>query len=296
MTEKLCNQCPRRCGIDRDLSFGFCGTGNKIRIARAALHHWEEPCISGSRGSGAVFFCGCNLKCVFCQNSEISRGSAGKEISTARLGEIFTELQNLGAHNINLVTPTHYTRQIRKAIDSVRGDINIPIVYNCGGYESKDSLSLSADYVSVYLTDMKYFSDELSLSYSRCKDYLITAAAALEFMIKSVGTPKYDSDGIMQRGVIVRHLVLPSHRHDSIRLINYLKDNFGTDKFRLSLMSQFTPNGKLNDYPELNRRVTSFEYNSVTDTAYDLGFRDAYVQQRSSAKSEYTPPFDLTGV
>lgn len=296
MSGELCNQCPRRCGIDRDVSRGFCGTGNKIKIARAALHQWEEPCISGTRGSGAVFFCGCNLKCVFCQNSEISRGGGGKEVSSERLGEIFVELKNSGAHNINLVTPTHYARQIRTAIESVRSDINIPFVYNCGGYESIDGLSHLSDYISVYLTDIKYFSDELARRYSRCNDYFERAIAALDFMIKTVGVPKYDEDGIMQSGVIVRHLVLPSHRHDSIKLLRFLKDNFGTDKFRLSLMSQFTPNGRLADYPELNRRITTFEYSSVTDTAYDIGFRDAYVQLRSSAKAEYTPPFDLTGV
>ena len=296
MSGELCNQCPRRCGIDRDVSCGFCGTGNKIKVARAALHQWEEPCISGTRGSGAVFFCGCNLKCVFCQNSEISRGWGCKEISPERLGEIFVELKNSGAHNINLITPTHFSRQIRTAIESVKSDIDIPFVYNCGGYESIDGLSYLSDYISVYLTDIKYFSDELAQRYSRCNDYFERAVTALNFMIESVGAPKYDEDGIMQSGVIVRHLVLPSHRHDSIKLLRFLKDNFGTDKFRLSLMSQFTPNGGLADYPELNRRITTFEYNSVTDTAYDLGFRDAYVQLRSSAKEEYTPPFDLTGV
>lgn len=296
MSGELCNQCPRRCGIDRDVSCGFCGTGNKIKVARAALHQWEEPCISGTRGSGAVFFCGCNLKCVFCQNSEISRGWGCKEISPERLGEIFVELKNSGAHNINLITPTHFSRQIRTAIESVKSDIDIPFVYNCGGYESIDGLSYLSDYISVYLTDIKYFSDELAQRYSRCNDYFERAVTALNFMIESVGAPKYDEDGIMQSGVIVRHLVLPSHRHDSIKLLSFLKDRFGTDKFRLSLMSQFTPNGGLADYPELNRRITTFEYNSVTDTAYDLGFRDAYVQLRSSAKEEYTPPFDLTGV
>lgn len=296
MSDELCNQCPRKCSIDRDVSRGFCGTGNKIKVARAALHQWEEPCISGTRGSGAVFFCGCNLKCVFCQNSEISRGGGGKEISSERLGEIFVELKNSGAHNINLITPTHFSRQIRTVIESVKSDIDIPFVYNCGGYESIDGLSYLSDYISVYLTDIKYFSDELAQRYSRCNDYFERAIAALDFMIESVGAPKYDEDGIMQSGVIVRHLVLPSHRHDSIKLLRFLKDNFGTDKFRLSLMSQFTPNGGLADYPELNRRITTFEYNSVTDTAYDLGFRDAYVQLRSSAKAEYTPPFDLAGV
>ena len=291
-----CNICPRRCGADRKNSVGFCGAGIDIKAARAALHFWEEPCISGSRGSGAVFFCGCNLKCVFCQNREISAGGAGTVISLRALSEIFLKLQDLGAHNINLVTPTHYAIQIKEALSLLCEPLTIPIVYNCGGYESLESLKALKDDVAVYLTDMKYADNSLAQRYSGAADYYETAVSALKKMLLYAGTPKYDSDGIMQGGVIVRHLVLPGCRHDSIEILHRLKAEFGTSAFRLSLMSQFTPTENLQNYPELNRRITSFEYNSVLDAALDLGFSDAYIQERSSAKPEYTPPFDLTGI
>lgn len=291
-----CNLCPRRCNADRAVSLGFCGCGNEIKAARAALHFWEEPCISGSRGSGAVFFCGCNLKCVFCQNGSISRGNGGKAISAGKLGEIFLRLQSLGAHNINLVTPTHYVGQIKDALCSIPSPLTVPLVYNCGGYEAPEGLAVLKDDVSVYLTDIKYADSALSQKYSGASDYFTVAMNALKTMLSYVGTPEYNSEGIMQRGVIVRHLVLPGCRHDSINILRRLKSEFGTDSFRLSLMSQYTPSGSLKNFPEINRRITSFEYNSVTETALDLGFCNAYVQQRSSAKSEYTPPFDLTGI
>ncbi|MDO5310695.1 MAG: radical SAM protein [Clostridia bacterium] len=296
MNNDLCSICPRGCRADRDKCTGFCGVGSRIRIARAALHFWEEPCISGTRGSGAVFFCGCNLKCVFCQNIEISRGRAGAEVSPRRLGEIFLELQRQGAHNINLVTPTHYVKEIREALLCTDDALEIPIVYNCGGYELPRGLEILSDRVNIYLMDFKYASDRLAERYSRCSDYFDIALAALKYMIDAVGAPVYDNDGIMQGGVIVRHLVLPSCRHDSIELLRRLAAELGTDKFRLSLMSQFTPNGDLENFPELNRRVTSFEYKSVVEEAVRLGFSDAYIQERSSAKAEYTPPFDLMGV
>lgn len=291
-----CILCPRACGVDRSLTTGFCGQTNKIRIARAALHMWEEPCISGTRGSGAVFFCGCNLKCVYCQNIEISRGSAGAEISTPRLSEIFLELAAQGAHNINLVTPTHYTLQIAEAAEAVRGELNIPVVYNCGGYESAESLKTAAEFTDIFLTDVKYADNALAQKYSGASDYCETALAALDKMLTSAGPPKFDKDGIMTGGVIVRHLVLPSHRHHSITLLRRLKAEFGTDSFILSLMSQFTPNGALSDFPEINRRLTTFEYRSVTEAALDLGFKNAYIQERSSALGQYLPKFDLTGV
>ena len=296
MNNDLCSICPRSCRADRNRGKGFCGADSRIRIARAALHFWEEPCISGTHGSGAVFFCGCNLKCVFCQNIEISRGRAGAEVSPQRLGEIFLELQRQGAHNINLVTPTHYVKEIKRALLCAGNALEIPIVYNCSGYECSRGLEVLSDYTDIYLTDFKYASDRLAERYSRCSDYFDTAIAALKYMIDAVGAPVYDSDGIMQSGVIVRHLVLPSCRHDSIELLRRLSAEFGTDKFRLSIMSQFTPNGALHDFPELNRRITSFEYKSVVEEALRLGFSDAYIQERSSAKAEYTPPFDLTGV
>lgn len=291
-----CNLCPRKCNADRISSVGFCGATNNIKVARAALHHWEEPCISGTRGSGTVFFCGCSLKCVYCQNIEISKGSAGAEISIEQLADIFLRLQSEGAHNINLVTPTHFAIQIAEALELAGDKLTIPIVYNCGGYESKESLDAIGDYADIYLTDMKYADDTLSMRYSMAPDYYNVSLSALKTMLERVGRPTFDSDGIMQSGVIVRHLALPSHRKDSAEVLRRLKEEFGTESFVLSLMSQYTPNGRLSDYPEINRKITTFEYNYVTQTAFELGFRSAYTQERSSAKSEYTPPFDLSGV
>ncbi len=271
--------------------------GDAVRISRAALHFWEEPCISGTKGSGTVFFCGCNLKCVFCQNAEISQNAlSGAEVTTDRLGEIFLELQKKGAHNINLVTPTHYIDRIKDALLSVKDKLLIPVVYNCGGYELPDALILLDGLVDIYLTDIKYMDNTLSMSYSKAPDYFEVSKKALDYMISSVGTPQFNIDGLMEKGVIVRHLVLPNNRKDSINLINFLREAYGTDKFILSLMSQYTPYKKYKKFPELNRKVTTFEYNSVVNEAYSLGFTNAYIQERTSAREEYTPPFDLTGV
>lgn len=291
-----CDICPRHCSTDRKSTLGFCGANDLPRLARAALHMWEEPCISGSRGSGTVFFSGCNLRCVFCQNKEISIGGFGKEVSTHRLSEIFLELRDLGAHNINLVTPTPYIPQIIDAIDAVKSKIDIPFVFNTGGYDSVESIRALDGYIDIFLTDMKYFSSELSAKYSKAPDYFEKAVAALRQMLKQVGKPVTDTDGIMHRGVIVRHLVLPNCRKDSIKLLDTLAAEFPTDSFLLSLMSQYTPPEKrIDEFPELNRRVTTFEYNSVLDRALLLGFQ-GYMQDRSGATSEYTPDFDLSGI
>lgn len=293
---KNCNLCPRDCGIDRTKSVGFCGATDKIKAARAALHFWEEPCISGTQGSGTVFFSGCNLACRYCQNYDISIGGAGREITIERLGEIFLELQDKGAHNINLVTPTPYIPQIKSAIDLVRDKMHIPFVANVGGYEKPETIKALKGYIDIFLTDVKYKSSEISKNYSKAPDYFKYATDALEEMIEICGKPKLDEKGIMQSGVIVRHLVLPGCRKDSIEILQNLADKFGTESFILSLMSQYTPNGHLQDYPEINRRTTAFEYNSVIDEALRLGFDNAYMQEKSSAKAEYTPPFDLTGI
>ena len=293
---KKCNLCPRDCGIDRTKSAGFCGATDKIKAARAALHFWEEPCISGTQGSGTVFFSGCNLACRYCQNFDISVGGFGKEITIERLGEIFLELQRKGAHNINLVTPTPYIPQIKAAIDLVRDEMHIPFVANMGGYEKAETIRGLKGYIDIFLTDVKYKSSETSKKYSLAPDYFEFAIEALGEMISLCGVPQLDSKGIMKSGVIVRHLVLPGCRKDSIEILHSLTEKFGTEKFILSLMSQYTPNGHLDRYPEINRRTTAFEYNSVIDTALELGFENAYMQEKSSAKAEYTPPFDLTGV
>lgn len=294
---KECKLCPRQCGIDRTHKTGFCKAGTAPRLARAALHFWEEPCISGSRGSGTVFFSGCNLKCVYCQNYEISQGKIGKEIEISRLAEIFLELQNQGAHNINLVSPTPYIPQIITAIDSIRNEIKIPFVYNTGGYETVEALEMLDGYIDIFLTDIKYKSQVLSKKYSGAEDYFDKALAAAEKMIKICGKPAFDNDGIMNSGVIIRHLVLPGCRHDSIDILNELAKKLPLDSFILSLMSQYTPDtALLRDFPEICRKVTTFEYSSVVDTAIKLGLDTGYMQSRSSADKHYTPPFDLSGI
>ncbi len=292
-----CNLCPRMCGARRNVKPGFCKAPQLAKAARAALHFWEEPCISGSRGSGTVFFSGCTLKCVYCQNYDISEKSFGKEITTARLGEIFFELQQQGAHNINLVSPTPYIPQIIEAIDKVRDRIKIPFVYNTGGYENRDSLEMLRDYIDIFLTDIKYKSTELSAKYSHAEDYFEVALAAAQKMIDMKGAPRFDENGIMQSGVIVRHLVLPGCRKDSIDILGEVARRLPRKSFIISLMSQYTPDAKLlKKYPELCRKVTTFEYDSVIEEAIRLGLDKGYMQEHSSVGNKYTPPFDLSGV
>ncbi len=292
----LCTLCPRNCNINRNLQTGFCGAPNNPKLARASLHFWEEPCISGTKGSGTVFFSGCSLACCYCQNHAISTKGFGKEVSIERLGEIFLELQNKGAHNINLVTPTPYLPQIANAIDLVGNKIKIPFIANTGGYEKPETIAHFKDYIDIFLTDIKYKSADISMRYSKAADYFDFAISSLEQMLENVGEPIFDQNGILQSGVIVRHLVLPNCRKDSIEILSELKERFGTNKFILSLMSQFTPNEGLGEYPEINRRITTFEYESVVNHALQLGYTNAYMQEKTSAKSEYTPPFDLTGL
>ncbi len=294
--DKKCSLCPRGCNIDRHKSSGYCKSSDEIKVARAALHHWEEPCISGTHGSGTVFFCGCSLGCVYCQNHEISRGEKGKAVSVHRLAEIFTELKALGAHNINLVTPTHYTDKIIEAIDLVKSEIGIPFVWNTSGYEKIETIKSLEGYIDIYLTDMKYFGSEISKKYSHAADYFDCAVSALSEMLHQTSAPKFDQKGIMQSGVIVRHMVLPSQRLDSIAIIRELAKRFDKNRFIFSLMSQYTPNKNTESFPEINRRVTTFEYSSVIDEALRLGFDTAFMQERTSADKSYTPPFDLSGI
>lgn len=295
MSEKLlCNLCPRRCNVDRTTTMGYCGQGNTVKIARAALHYWEEPCISGVNGSGTVFFSGCSLKCAYCQNYKLSHLNFGQEISVSRLVEIFLELQDLGACNINLVSPTHFVFQIIEALKICKHKLNIPIVYNTGGYENIYTLKMLEEYVDIYLTDIKYFDDKLGRTYSKVDDYFDTSISAANEMIRQKKLI-FDND-ILKQGVVIRHLVLPGQRKDSINVLEYLKTNFGTDTFILSLMSQYTPNGFLDKFPEIDRKITTFEYNSVLDTAVKLGFKYGYMQNKTSAEEKYTPPFDLSGV
>lgn len=289
-----CKLCPRKCGADRVNGVGFCGVGDKLRVAKAYLHMWEEPCLSGTNGSGTVFFSGCNLRCRFCQNYKISAESFGAEINAERLGEIFSELQDKGAHNINLVTPTHYVPQIIAALDIAKPRLNIPVVYNCGGYESVETLKMLEGYIDIYLPDFKYGDNDIAKKYSAAPDYFQVCTAAIEEMLRQTGAPRFDGD-LLQSGVIIRHLTLPTHRFDSVRVLEEIKRRYGTENVLLSLMSQYTPFYKSIEFKELSRRISTFEYNFVADKASELGF-NGFMQERSSAKEEYTPDFDLYGV
>lgn len=287
-----CSVCPRRCNVIRvGGRLGFCSVPEEMYISRIALHEWEEPPISGTRGSGTVFFSGCNLRCVFCQNQKISRSAAGRAYSEDELIGEMLRLESQGAHNINLVTPTHYAREIVKALEKARPKLHVPIVWNSGGYESVETLKMLDGLVDVYLPDLKYFSPELSARYSSAPDYFEVASEAIQEMFRQVGEIKFDGDGLIKRGLIVRHLVLPSCRKDSIRIVEELVALLPVDKVRISIMRQFTPDfvdrGK---YPELARRVTSFEYDSVVRRAHELGFK-GYTQGADSASAKYTPDF-----
>ena len=284
-----CTLCPRRCGVDRQSQSGFCGETDTVRIARYQKHEWEEPCISGTGGSGTVFFTGCTLKCVFCQNYEVSRGM-GKPITTARLADIFLELQDMGCHNVSMVTGSHFVPQILRALDAVRHKLHIPVVFNCGGYEAVDTLRMLEGYVDIYIPDLKYHSSELSARYSACRDYYPRAMEALAEMRRQIPTLELDADGILQKGVIVRHLVLPGCYKDSIAVLDGLRERFGTDGYLLSLMSQYTPMPACADYPEINRPITTFEYKKAMQHALDLCF-EGYFQERTASSKAYIPPF-----
>ena len=287
-----CVQCPRRCGADRNVRPGFCGVPEELRLARAALHPWEEPCLSGKNGSGTLFFCGCNLRCVFCQNREISHGAlSGTPVSPGQLKDLMLRLRDEGACNINLVTPTHYAEALIPVLQEIRPSLGIPVVYNCGGYESTDTLKKLEGLIDIYLPDIKYYSAELSGKYSSAPDYYPIALNALREMLRQTGTVQYAPDGSLLRGVIVRHLVLPGCRKDSVRLLNALYDEFGNSAFLLSLMSQYTPEFAPADADKnLRRRLTDFEYSSVLSAVEALGF-SGYFQRRDSAKTSYTPDF-----
>lgn len=290
--QHVCLQCPRACGVERSAEQpGFCGVPLNFVVSRAALHRFEEPPISGTRGSGTIFFGGCNLRCVFCQNREISRGGVGREIDDNTLLSLMLRLRDEGAHNINLVTPTHYAAQLVPVLTRAKPLLGIPIVYNCGGYENPETLKQLDGLVDIYLPDFKYRSSDLSKKYSAAPDYCAVALTALEEMLRQTQTSIFSEDGLMKRGVLVRHLVLPGARKDSIDVLRLLASRFGTHSFRISVMSQYTPSfAKDVPYPELHRRVTSFEYESVTKEAEALGF-EGYFQSRASATELYTPDF-----
>lgn len=290
--------CPRECGTDRAAGKkGFCGVaGSKVLAARAALHMWEEPCISGKHGSGTVFFSGCSLRCVYCQNAVIADAQAGMEISVERLAEIFLELQDRGAENINLVTPTHYTPEIIRAVKKARTEgLRVPVVYNCGGYEKVETLATLDGIVDIYLTDFKYMEPELAGRLSHAKDYPEAAKAALAEMVRQQGTPVFDDAGMMKRGVIVRHLLLPNHIKNAKAVVKYVHETYGNQVY-LSLMNQYTPLPQVGNLPELNRKVTKREYERLLDYALSLGVENAFIQEGETAKESFIPAFNGEGL
>ena len=290
---RQCNICPRGCGVDRESAVGICSSGSKAVISRVSRHLYEEPAICGAGGAGTVFFSGCNLGCVFCQNSVISRRSAGKEFDEKELSELFLTVAASGVSSLDLVTPTHFTPTVAAALSLVKDKLNIPVVWNSGGYEGVRSLELLRGLVDVYLPDFKYYSPELSAKYSHAADYRERAEKALSFMYDMLGAAELDSDGIMKKGIIVRHLVLPGQRKDSIACLRRLAEILPVGGIRLSLMSQYTPDFYKGEDKNLRRRLTTFEYESVRTEALRLGF-DGYMQAPSSASAEYTPDFSGT--
>ena len=294
---KNCSICPRNCRIDRtNGQIGYCQSGHEIKAALASVHMWEEPPISGSCGSGTIFFSGCNLRCVFCQNYTISSENSGKTISTERLSEIMLEQQAKGVHNINLVTATHFIPSIIKAVQKAKNNgLKIPIVYNTGGYEKVESIKMLEGTVDIYLPDIKYFSSELSLKYSGASDYFDYASEAVLEMYHQTGNNIYDDNGIMKSGVIIRHMIMPSHKEDSYKVLDWIRDNIGTEAC-VSLLSQYTPAYNAEKYKEINRKLMSLEYTRVIEHFFDIGLKNGFMQEKSSAESKYTPIFDLSGL
>ncbi len=303
-----CNLCARGCNTDREYKAGYCGMKNEIRIGRAALHMWEEPCISGSTGSGTVFFSGCSLRCVFCQNYKISMKNVGKTVSVSELADTFVRLQDEGACNINLVTPTHFVPHITQALDKAKcRGLNIPVVYNTGTYDTVDTIKMLEGYVDIYLPDFKYMSSELSKRYSNAPDYSIVAKKAIGEMYRQVGMPEFVSAGealredvenaqsteeqmLMKKGMIVRHLVLPGCTEDSKEIIKYLYETYG-DNIYISIMNQYTPLSTVGNIRELNRKVTQSEYDDVVDYALDIGVTNGFIQEGDTALESFIPEF-----
>lgn len=292
-----CTLCPRQCKVNRlEGRPGYCGMDSTVRVARAALHMWEEPCISGKKGSGAVFFSGCGLRCCFCQNRDIAIGDCGKEITVERLSEIFLELQEKGAANLNLVTGAHYVPQIVQALEMAKGKgFRLPVVYNSSGYEQVGILRMLEGYVDVYLPDMKYADGKLAADFSHAEDYPLVAKAAIAEMVRQTGSCEFGEDGYIQKGTIIRHLILPGHTRNSIAVLDYLHRTYGNKVF-ISVMNQYTPVWQQEKYPELNRKVTRREYEKVLDAAVELGIENGYFQEGETAKESFIPAFDYEGV
>jgi len=292
-----CTLCPRRCGANRNKEkHGFCGQTSVLKVGRSSLHFWEEPCISGEKGSGAVFFSGCSLRCCYCQNFNLSRGKEGVETNSENLSRIFLNLQQEGAHNINLVTGEHFAPHIKEAVKNARKEgLSIPVILNSGGYVSLEMLDYLKDVIDIYLVDFKYMNPQIAKKYSEAETYPEIAKKALEKMYKLAGTPVFNDDGILQKGVIVRHLCLPSCSDDSKEVIRYVYDNY-KENVLLSIMSQYTPFGNCGKYHELTRKLTTEEYDAIIDFCLEIGIENAYVQEGEAASESFIPAFNGTGV
>lgn len=292
-----CTLCPRECHVDRSSGKkGFCGMDGTIYLARAALHMWEEPCISGTKGSGAVFFSGCGLRCCFCQNHDIAIGSRGLAVSVERLGEIFLELKEKGAANINLVTGAHYVPQIIEALKLARMQgMDLPVVYNSSGYEKMETLKLLEGYVDIYLPDLKYMEPDLAQKFSHAPDYVERAKAAIKEMVRQSGSCQFGEDGYIRRGTIVRHLILPGHTKNSRKVLRYLHETYGEEIY-ISIMNQYTPVREFGEFKELNRKVTKREYEKVLDAAVEMGIQNGFIQEGETASESFIPEFDYEGV
>lgn len=288
----ICNQCPRKCNVDRTRTAGYCKSPEKFRLSRAALHFWEEPCISGKNGSGAVFFSGCNLGCLFCQNYEISHENKGMTVSDDGLIKIFENLIEQGANNINLVNPTHYAVQLATLLKKYKP--SVPVVYNSSGYESTETLKMLDGLVDIYLPDFKYIRNDKALKYSRAEDYPEVAMRALEEMYLQREKTEFDENGIMKKGMIIRHLILPSNTNSSLKILDFINEKF--PNAYVSLMAQYTPCNDLSAVPELDRKITEREYNKVVDYALNLGMDKIFIQSGESADEKFIPDFDFTGI
>ena len=288
---KECRLCPRKCGVNRYLKKGYCGATNKVRLAYYSLHKWEEPVISGRKGSGTIFFSHCNLRCLYCQNKKISIDGYGKDISNKRLGEIMLKLQDMGAHNINLVTPTHYVPQIASVLKKIKNtELKIPVVYNTSSYENIGTLMVMRNLVDIYLADLKYYDDELALKYSDCRNYFEVATMAIDEMYRQVGPIEVGKNGLMKKGVIVRVLVLPGHVHDAKEIIQYLYQTYHDDIY-ISIMNQYTP-VQTCPFDNLNRKLTEDEYEEVVNYALTIGVEKAFIQEGDTAEESFIPDFD----
>lgn len=291
---KKCNMCPHKCLVNRENNkHGFCNAGSKIKIALADVFHYEEPCISGKNGSGAVFFSNCNLRCVYCQNYEISSGGKGKEITVQELADIFLRLQEKNVNNINLVTPTIYAMQIKGAIILAREKgLNIPIIYNSSGYESIDTLRTLEGYIDVYLPDLKYASDDIAYKYSGIKNYVEKATSAILEMYRQVGKVKFNDGGIIKKGLIIRNLILPNNTKNTKKVLEWISNNLGNDTY-VSIMAQYFPTNRANEFNEINRKITRREFDIIEKSLYELGFDNGYIQSLGKCEEKYVPKFNL---